>query len=432
MADDPTEGQTDEELQRLRAENIALKRELDAAQGNSLGRRIAVGVLIVIAVISAALGIAATWLRYTILDEETYIAVVEPLPQDEAVASAVATVVVDELFLALDLQSIIEEDFPGPLAALGKPLETALKEFSTDLARDIIQSDVFGTVWVEINRLVHQEAVAVLTGRGDDTVLTDPDSVSLDLGPAVDLVRSELSEAGAGDILPASGDNVVVLFDGQQQEELQTVVNLLELSNWVLPLIALVALGSALLISRNRRRTLIAVGFGIAVTVTLALVVLRLVRDTVVDAPANPTLSAGVAGVWDALLNNLVSGYWAMVVIGLLIAFVAAVAGPSAWAVSVRETVSARVATLRGGESVEHASSTALGPFVERNRTALRLVGVVIAILVVIAWPSLTVGIVVVTVIVLALFLLAIELFREGPSKLESAEVGATEGEGDA
>jgi len=56
----------------------------------------------------------------------------------------------------------------------------------------------------------------------------------------------------------------------------------------------------------------------------------------------------------------------------------------------------------------------------------------VIAILVVMAWPSLTVGIVVVTAIVLALHLVAIELFREGPSKLEPAEVGDAEGERDA
>jgi len=84
-------------------------------------------------------GCAATWLRYTILDEEAaYIAVVEPLPQDEAVANAVATLVVDELFLALDLQTVVEENLPGPLAALGKPLESALKDFSTVLARDII------------------------------------------------------------------------------------------------------------------------------------------------------------------------------------------------------------------------------------------------------------------------------------------------------
>jgi hypothetical protein len=57
LADDPCEEQRDEELDRLRAENLALKSELDAARANSIGRRIAVGVLIVIAVIAAALGI---------------------------------------------------------------------------------------------------------------------------------------------------------------------------------------------------------------------------------------------------------------------------------------------------------------------------------------------------------------------------------------
>jgi hypothetical protein len=63
LADDPSEEQTDEELERLRAENLALKSELDAARANSIGRRIAVGVLVAIGVIALAGGAAATWLR---------------------------------------------------------------------------------------------------------------------------------------------------------------------------------------------------------------------------------------------------------------------------------------------------------------------------------------------------------------------------------
>lgn len=428
MADDPTE----EELERLRAENEALRAQVNAARTNSRGRRLAVGVLVAIGVIALAGGAAATWVRFTALDTDTYIETVQPLPQNEAVADALATVVVDELFENLDLQTIAEENLPGPLAALAKPLEGALMEFSTNAAREVIASDAFQTVWTGLNRIVHTEAVAVLTGRGDDVLLTRSGAVSLDLGEAAGLVRTELEEAGLGDILPTGGDPVVVLFDEDQLDALQTTVSILDLTSWVLPLVALAGLGGAIAISRNRRRTLVVVGVGIAVAMALSLVFLRLARTSLTDQIEDEVLRSGVAGVWDTLLINLVGGYWAVFAIGLLIAFGAAVAGPSAWAVSVRETVTARVASLRGRESVEGASMTALGRFVERNRTALRLGGIAIAILVIIAWPSLTVGIVLVTAIVAVVYLLAIEVLREGPSQLAPVAVGDAEGEGDA
>ena len=78
----------------------------------------------------------------------------------------------------------------------------------------IVQSKVFGTLWERINRVAHQQIVAVLTGKklaGGVLVITSG-KVLLDLSQVVRTVRDKLVAAGVAIAakVPVAGSTIEI------------------------------------------------------------------------------------------------------------------------------------------------------------------------------------------------------------------------------
>jgi hypothetical protein len=104
----------------------------------------------------------------------------------------------------------------------------------------------------------------------------------------------------------------------------------------LLPLLSLAAFGIAVWVSLWRRRTLLQIGVGAAITMALSLLVLRLARSQVLDQVANALYQAAAEAVWDIVLRGLVVQTVVVLLVGVIMAVVAFLAGPNPRAVAVR------------------------------------------------------------------------------------------------
>ncbi|MGI9646943.1 MAG: hypothetical protein ACR2OI_00325 [Acidimicrobiia bacterium] len=359
-------------------------------------------------------GAMALWLRTTALDTDTFTETVAPLPQDPEVATALANVVVDQVFADAELEQKVRQALPGGLGFMAAPVAAGIEDLAVDIAEEIISSDAFGALWSTTTRLAHAQSVAVITGR--DAVLIGPGgAVSLNLDETADSIRSSLEAAGLGDLLPAprEGGAVVVLFDGDQQSSLQFVVDLLDLTYFALPLLALASLGTALWLSSDRRRTLFAIAVGVSISSAAGLLLIDLARGQLLGAIDNEELVPAITDTWDILFRNLVATYASLLVFALIVAGISWLLGWHPVAVATRSALTSR---LRGLAEQGGDPDNRVGAFVRQHAAALRLAGTVGVIAGLMLWPGLTIKVLLAGVVVLLLYLAAIRLLGADPA----------------
>lgn len=376
-------------------------------------RTLLVWALIVIGCSAAASTAVGVWARVTALDTETYVDTVAPLTQDPAVSAALAQAVVDGLFEDTNIETQIEQLLPDGIRFLAAPVGGAVRDVTVDLADSVISSAAFATTWESINRIAHTQAVALLTGR-DIVVLTHEGQVALDLTDAASAVRTRLEEAGLGDLLPPPRQEgaTVILFGDSQLLILQVAVDILDLTYWALPILTVLALGGAVLIARDRRRTWFRVGIGLAIAMAVSLLLLDLARGAVVGGIEDPITRAGIAGLWDQLLHNLTGLLAAGLALSLVIAGAAFLAGSHRWAASVRQGARRRIDDWRTHDRAHSVQDDWLGGFLGDHLAGARMIGVTAALLFMFWWPQLTVGIVLATAVSLIVYLGLIEVAR--------------------
>ncbi len=416
------------ELERLRAENERLREELKQ-ETRSMGRfrSFMVWTLIVAGCLAATAAAVGIWARTTALDTDTYLDTVAPLPQNPEVSAALAQTIVDQVYQNVAVEEELRQLLPEGIGFLAAPVGEAVRDVSADIADGIIASDAFANVWRGLNEFAHTQAVALLTGR-EGIVITQEGAVTLDLTEAATTVRTGLEEAGLGDLLPAPREEgaTVVLFDDTQLGVLKLTVDLLDMASWGLPILTVLALGAALLVSKDRRRTWLGIGVGLVIAMAASLLLLDLARGSVVDGIEDPVAQAGFTAVWDQLFHNLTNLQAGLLVLSLIIAVTAFLAGSHRWAVSFRAAVGRRIDGWRAGDRAVSAQGDSLGRFVGEHLAGVRLSGVGVALLFMFFWPRLTVGLVLVTVIVLIVYLLLVEVVRpHGPVVASATDVVA-------
>ena len=257
-------------------------------------RRILTPILVILAVIVFTVSVPAVWGARTVLNTDRYVATVAPLADDPAVQQAIATRLTDEVFAALNVQEVISDT----LAAIGEratllagPLTNALHGFVQEQVLKVVQSDAFETFWVDANRFVHTQVLAILRGESDTVSLAEG-KVLLNLVPLVNLALASIEnvssdlvgrdvtlptfepgevpssqiaklEQALGIDLPDDYGQIPV-YDSQDLEALQKTLYTAKRLLILLLVLIPVLVAAALLVSTRRRRTLVqlTVGWG--------------------------------------------------------------------------------------------------------------------------------------------------------------------------
>lgn len=372
-------------------------------------RRPLAAFLGVVAALSLVLAITATWVNTTLLDTDTWVETVAPLPSDPELQALVAAEVTAEVLTVIDLPTLMEGALGPAGRFLAAPAEDASRGFIEDATTKVLASPQFEEIWLEANRVAHSAAVKVLKGESDAANVVDG-QVTLDLVPLINNVVADISQnipelfGGVVSIPAVSADQVdqatqnladslgitlppdfgqIPVFDAAALTTAQDVVALLDggmIAFWVLFVLALVG---SIVASIDRRRTVAFVGITTAVTALVVWVLRRPLETDIVDEIKNPSGKQATQIVIDvALWNNLGPLIAALVAISLLAAGVAFIVGPSRSAVAIRRSVI--------GLLGDHQPQTAASVFMRKHTSAFRIAGAAAAIFALFTIPELT------------------------------------------
>ena len=326
-----------ETVAAIQAENAELKKQLAAqppkktkprSTTNPLWRKILVGVLVVLAVLALVSSVSVAWVKTTIQDEDQFVATLEPLPQEEAVASVVALRVAEGIVEAAEVEVWVAGNLPEGLKFLSIPVTESISAVIAGAANEVIVSDAFRSVWSAALRVTHKAASAVISG--DDRALeSEGGVVSINLDEIAGVVVDKVEATGLE--LPDSDVEIgsIVLYEDQQLAAVQSLAQAIDTLGWFLPLLALVFIAGAIWLSRDRRRMAAFIGFGTAIGMVVSLISLRYGRNFVVNAIEDATKQQAAGEAWDLVLNRLYQLMWAVLILALIVGLAAWIVGPS-------------------------------------------------------------------------------------------------------
>jgi hypothetical protein len=377
------------------------------------GRRIAATTLVVISCILAPLTVASIWVRNQVLNTDRYVATVAPLATNQQVIETAATGITNTLFSHADVQAAIKESLPPRAGFLASPVAQGLQDLTQRIALQALESKQFATIWTEANRRAHAQLVNALTGGGK-VVSTANGKIVIDLAPIVEQVKLELKQRGVGvfDRIPI--DQLALKYevaDAHSLKSAQRATRALNTLAYALPILMLVTLGGALWCSVHRRRTLAHWGLGVAFAVAFLGLGVTIGRSLYLNAVTSSQLPRDTAAaVFDTMVRYLRDGIRLVAVIGLLVAIIAWLVGPSRSAVRVRAT--SRRITSGSGEALGTHGATfgGFGKWVHAHKRALDLVGIGIALVAFLAWDLPTARTVIALMVLLVVYLAIVEV----------------------
>ena len=285
-------------------------------------RPIAAIALAVIAVLLATMAVDAFWLHERIFNNEQFVESLAPLPQDPAVSTAIATKTVEVLSASGTAEAKVAEVLPDRLGFLTPNVFDLVEEKVFDATVRLVSSDAFARVWTKGLETVHAVIIGILDG---DPAYPTTGDVGLNLEGTAGLVLDELDKRGIdlfAEIETSVGE--IAFIQAEMLAGPRSLINVFHTGVWVLPIVALLVLGLAVLIDPDRLRPIQIFGIGLAIAILLSLIAIRIFAGYAGGKVENEIYREAAASVWDALLN----GY---LLISAVVGFTALAIGVAAW-----------------------------------------------------------------------------------------------------
>ena len=285
-------------------------------------RVVAAVALAVVAILLATMAADAFWLHERIFNTDNFVESLAPLPQDPAVSTAIATRTVEGLSAGGTAEEKVAEVLPDRLAFLTPNVFDLVEEKVFDATVNLVGSDAFARVWTRGIETVHSVIIGILDGDPDYPTTGD---VGLNLEGTAGLVLEELDRRGIDlfeEIEASVGE--LAFIQAELLAGPRSLVNVLHTGVWVLPILALLVLGLAVFVDRDRLRPIQVFGLGLAIVTLLSLVAIRLFAGHAGGRIENEIYREAAGSVGDALLN----GY---LLISAIVGFVALAVGAAAW-----------------------------------------------------------------------------------------------------
>jgi hypothetical protein len=371
-------------------------------------RRALVATLVIVSVVLVPLAGLSVWVRNLVLDTDKYVDTVAPLATNKAVTDQIANRLTTRLFQDVNVEAEAKDALPERAQFLAGPLSTGVETFVREAATRALATEQFATIWKNANRRAHTLVDKALTGEGKNVSIKNG-KVVLDLSAVIDEVVKRLDERGVTvfDSLAKKQKNLQVeLFDASQLEKARSAVHLLDRVRIVLVVLVFVFLGVALILSGNRRRTLIRWGIGLVIAMAVTAALLALGRSAFLNQAENRDAAAAV---FDTLVRFLRNGIRVIAALGIIIALGAFLSGPSRLAVRIRAGAQSLIGGA--GRKADEAGWTPgpVGTWVAAHKVGLRIAGVAVAFLVVFVLTSPRPLTLLVLALLLLVYLAAIE-----------------------
>jgi hypothetical protein len=397
------------ENERLRADNSKLLRR---AAWRARIRRTALMLLLVLGCGLVGASLIAIWTRATVLHTDRYVNTMAPIARSPAVQNAVADKLSTAIISKVDVRALAQEVLPDRADILAPAIAEGVNGAVRRQITDFVHSDRFPEIWDNANRRIHERVVGLLTTGKSGRLALEDDTVYLDLSAAVDRVKDGLRQRGfdrVADAIPPTVDGRVQLLSSSGFSKARDGIHRLERLSIILPILALLFLGAHVFFSESRRRGLLRVGIGLAVTGLLLLAAVGVARTLYLNAINEAILPRDAAQViFDKLIVVLREALRLTVLAAVVLAVLSLLAGRPM-----------RIAIEKGGPKLrEAASRVAASPqtsWLADHTTAVQWGVVLFGGLVLVAWNNPTAGVVLIDAILIAIaVVLVAALARSG------------------
>jgi hypothetical protein len=338
-----------DELERLRAELEQVQNELKSVhEGRHLRtRKIASTILAVLAVLATTLSLMSIWTFRTLNNTDLFVDRVGSIIEDPQVAQAIADRAAGQLVQVLDLQDRIKQVLPEQTAVLAGPITNAAQTYLAKATNNVLQSEQFLQAWDTALAASHKLTIDVLSGKGTDAVSTTDGTIVLNLTPVV----NELLAQGA-DFLSAltgreisapavTGDDLnqaaaalekalgvdlpndfgtITLYQGDNLATAQHWYSTIKTAIWLTPLISLLLIGLALVVSKRPGRTFLGIVTGVALLCVFVKLSLAPLKTALLNNVADQSMRGAVASAFDTVTGSLLSAITVVLVAGVVAA----------------------------------------------------------------------------------------------------------------
>jgi hypothetical protein len=260
--------------------------------------------------------------------------------------------------------------------------------------------------------------VKALSGQGGSSVSVKNGQVVVGLGPFIDVVKQDLVNRGFTLVSKIPAINpTLTLFSAKCLVKAQSGYRLINDLKIVLPILTLLLLlAFGVFAARGRRRALIGAGLGLAASMLVPAVGLLIFRGIYLGSVPSSKLPAdAAAALFDTLVGFIKEALRTVLVVGLVVAAGAFLAGPSVTAVRTREAFAHGLGRVRRGGEHAGVRTGPVGTWTYAHRRALRISAVALAALVFVFWGLPTAVVVIVIAVLLLVVLGLIELIGSKP-----------------
>ncbi|THV23588.1 hypothetical protein [Glycomyces paridis] len=306
--------------------------ETAAARRHGVGRLVRWIVALLACVLAAVAvtgAVAAYYARLELLDTDRFTERTEVIAADEQVQNDVADLLSARIIAAIDIEQVAEdaagwaggEDPPAAVRDLIASAAESLRGYIENEVADFVSSDAFLDLWDAAVREAHASLVSALRGENAGAVLADGNTLSLDLGRVVAVIKERLVDAdfALAEDIPAV-EAQYVLVDSEQVPQLQRDTERLEWAATWLPWIAVGLLIVAFVLAPRRWVAALVVGALGAVLAVAALWGLAEGRTLFVSRARD---AAFAPLTYDAFTDDLQWTYGLMLVVAVLLAALA-------------------------------------------------------------------------------------------------------------
>jgi hypothetical protein len=314
------------------------------------GHRGWVWSLIVLAAVIALVSSLTVWVKRQALDTDSWTQASAALLENDQVRTALSTYIVDELYSNGDVSARLQQELPPNLAGLAAPLAGALRGPAVTAVDSLLQRPRVQALWLRVNRVAHEQLLAILDGKPRPNVSTANGEVVLNLRSFIIDVATQL---GIGDQLeqrlPPDVGQVTVL-KSDQLATAQDAVKAVKALSWLLFIVTLVFWAVALWLARGWRRVALrGIGASLLMIGLLLLIIRQAAGNYVVNAltTGGDIRNAGHA-TWLIATTLLAEVAWAAVIYGLVVVAGTWLAGPSGTAVRARARIAPVLAERPG------------------------------------------------------------------------------------
>lgn len=399
-------------------------------KGDSRGRSIASWTLVVIGSILVPLAVVAFWGQRTITDAERYIETVGPLAAEEAIKTAIISRTTETLENAIaenqGAAQLLDALPPEAAQKLSAPIQAALNSLVDQVVTKLVYSEQFEQLWIGINERLQQQLVAVLSGEKSVLDLDDQGQVVLDTGEVAAAAQQELVDRGLTFLsdkqLPAGADQQIVLLKAEELKQVQQIYALtVPLMRILIPLVGLLFL-AAVALSQRRARTVMGIGIGVVIGMSLLSLGLTFARTALDDAAPTSIAQNALNAFYVTLTRYLSTSTATWITGGVVVALLGWFGGRSAPATALRGSISG--ALRQAGSQLSSAPLSDF--FAQRWRAAFIGIGVLAVAALMIFDPVTVASVLWVTALALAAAALVIVFGAAGTAPPEPSDSTST------